>query len=437
MNFCKIVVSPNQRLNDIFEVINTTTCKKILFIFPAHYPQLLEKQCINKLKKLANTNEKDLIIVSSKKLVRDFLKKSDIIAYSIIPAKFKDGEKISLFNFLNSSVLIDAKTDKKKPEIKTNQTEKKELETKKSSKTIPVFSLKKIESNSSVRAKIFFGVLAFLLMALGVFYWQKPTAHIVLRPRISVVPVLQNMVLKLPTAEVDQTEKTLPVIKSILLNVSVSDEEIVPASGREYEVTNARGKVTLFNETDTPKFLVPSRLQTSNGLIFRFNKNITIPAKKNQKAGRVVVDIIADELDIDGNQYVFWNGDPGYFFIIQERPGELRFGLDIPVPNKKGNIKPNLSARVSLNDYSSDDAILVPQEIISENADGEQYVYVASEPNDDKAVATRRIIKTGKTQGSSVEVLSGIIDGDLLIKEGARTVKEGQNVQILNSESDE
>jgi len=118
-------------------------------------------------------------------------------------------------------------------------------------------------------------------------------------------------------------------------------------------------------------------------------------------------------------------------------PSNRAFSVEIPVPNKKGNIKPNLTARVSLNDYSSENAILVPQGIISENADGEQYVYVAVEPNGDKAMAKRRIIKTGKTQGSMVEALSGINDGDLLIKEGARTVKEGQNVQILNSESDE
>ncbi|QCX01670.1 efflux RND transporter periplasmic adaptor subunit [Aggregatimonas sangjinii] len=113
-------------------------------------------------------------------------------------------------------------------------------------------------------------------------------------------------------------------------------------------------------------------------------------------------------------------------------PSNRAFSVEIPVPNKKGNIKPNLTARVSLNDYSSDSAILIPQGIISENAEGEQYVYVAVEPDGDKAVAKRRIIKTGKTQGSMVEALTGISDGDLLIKEGARTVKEGQKVQILN-----
>lgn len=113
-------------------------------------------------------------------------------------------------------------------------------------------------------------------------------------------------------------------------------------------------------------------------------------------------------------------------------PSNRAFSVEIPVPNKNGNIKPNLTAKVSLNDYSNENAVLIPQGIISENAEGDQYVYVAVEANVDKAVAKRRIITTGKTQGRMVEVLSGIEDGDLLIKEGARTVKEGQNVQILN-----
>jgi len=118
-------------------------------------------------------------------------------------------------------------------------------------------------------------------------------------------------------------------------------------------------------------------------------------------------------------------------------PSNRAFSVEIPVPNKQGNIKPNLSAKVSLNDYSNENAILVPQGIISENANGEQYVYIAVKTEGDKAVVNRRIINTGKTQGNKVEVLNGIVNGDLLIKEGARTVKEGQNVQILKTKRNE
>jgi RND family efflux transporter MFP subunit len=114
-------------------------------------------------------------------------------------------------------------------------------------------------------------------------------------------------------------------------------------------------------------------------------------------------------------------------------PGNRAFTVEVAVPNKNSAIKPNLTAKVSLNDYTSNAAILVPQGIISENADGQQYLYVANDKEDDKATAKRTIITTGRTQGNMVEVLSGISEGDLLIKEGARSVKDGQNVQILSS----
>jgi len=119
-------------------------------------------------------------------------------------------------------------------------------------------------------------------------------------------------------------------------------------------------------------------------------------------------------------------------------PNNRAFTVEIPVPNKKGNIKPNLTAKVSLNDYTKDEAIVIPQSIISENAEGDQYVYIAQKSGDEnRASVHRQIIATGKTQGSVVEILSGITNGDELIKEGARSVKDGQNVQILNNKTDE
>ncbi|WP_282048938.1 efflux RND transporter periplasmic adaptor subunit [Maribacter aquivivus] len=112
-------------------------------------------------------------------------------------------------------------------------------------------------------------------------------------------------------------------------------------------------------------------------------------------------------------------------------PSNRSFEVEIPVPNKEGKIKPNLSAKVAINDYTSEDAILIPTSIISENADGEQYVFVAEEPNaDGEALVKRSVIITGKTQGANIEVLSGLTDGNQIIKEGARSVKDGQKVKI-------
>ncbi|MGJ8738406.1 efflux RND transporter periplasmic adaptor subunit [Zobellia laminariae] len=119
-------------------------------------------------------------------------------------------------------------------------------------------------------------------------------------------------------------------------------------------------------------------------------------------------------------------------------PSNRAFTVEIPVPNKKGNIKPNLTAKVNINDYTSEKAIVIPQSIISENAEGDQYVYIAElTDGENEAILKKSIIKTGKTQGSQIEILSGIEDGDHIIEEGARSVKDGQKVKILNDQTDE
>ncbi|RTE55501.1 efflux RND transporter periplasmic adaptor subunit [Arenibacter aquaticus] len=143
---------------------------------------------------------------------------------------------------------------------------------------------------------------------------------------------------------------------------------------------------------------------------------------KNGKEAKVYFPVLGDSVKTTIRQ-------TGNFI----NPGNRSFTVEIPVPNKNGNIKPNLSARVQLNDYTSENAILVPQSIVSENAEGEQYVYKAEELNDNnEAVAKKIIISTGKTQDGFVEIVSGIEDGNHIIKEGARSVKDGQKVKILN-----
>jgi len=113
-------------------------------------------------------------------------------------------------------------------------------------------------------------------------------------------------------------------------------------------------------------------------------------------------------------------------------PNNRSFNVKIPVPNKEGKVKPNMTARVFINDYQSEDAILIPQSIVSENSEGQQYVYKVTQPDKDQiAKVNRTIIETGKTQEGEVEVLSGIEDGSNLILEGARSVKDGQQVKVL------
>ena len=113
-------------------------------------------------------------------------------------------------------------------------------------------------------------------------------------------------------------------------------------------------------------------------------------------------------------------------------PENRTFKVEIAVPNTDKTIKPNLTARLKINDYTNEKAILIPQNIISENAEGEQYIYILENKEGEKAVAKRVIIETGVSQGDVIEVLSGIKDGDQIIEEGARSVKDGQTVKIIS-----
>ncbi len=113
-------------------------------------------------------------------------------------------------------------------------------------------------------------------------------------------------------------------------------------------------------------------------------------------------------------------------------PSNRTFKAEVAIPNKDKAIKPNLTARLKINDYTSENALLIPQSIISENADGEQYVYIIKDINDkNQGTASRVIIKTGRTQGDEIEVLEGIENNAELIQEGARSVKDGQTVEVL------
>ena len=107
------------------------------------------------------------------------------------------------------------------------------------------------------------------------------------------------------------------------------------------------------------------------------------------------------------------------------------FKIEVSIPNKDKSIKPNLTAKLKINDYSNPNAILIPQSIISENANGEQFIYVIKNRNGKLGISERVIIKTGKTQDGVIEVLEGLEKGFEIIQEGARSVKDGQTVEII------
>lgn len=115
-------------------------------------------------------------------------------------------------------------------------------------------------------------------------------------------------------------------------------------------------------------------------------------------------------------------------------PNNRSFKIEVGIPNKNNDVKPNLTTRLKINDYTNEKAILIPQNVISENGNGDQYVYVVKDIDAlNRAIAKQVIITTGKTQGDFIEVFSGINAGDQIINEGARSVQNEQQIEIMQS----
>ncbi|MFT4756747.1 MAG: membrane fusion protein (multidrug efflux system) [Vicingaceae bacterium] len=112
-------------------------------------------------------------------------------------------------------------------------------------------------------------------------------------------------------------------------------------------------------------------------------------------------------------------------------PANRTYRIEVNVPNSGGLIKPNLTAKLMINDYRNEKAILIPQSIISENSEGKQYVYRTAKNEGSTAVVHKAFIETGVRQGDYIEVLKGLEFKDAVVHEGARTVKDNQEVEII------
>jgi len=111
-------------------------------------------------------------------------------------------------------------------------------------------------------------------------------------------------------------------------------------------------------------------------------------------------------------------------------PNNRNFSIEVAVPNSDNLLRPNQVAVLKIEDYKKPNAILVPESIVTENAVGEKIIYtVDTSGKEPKAI--KKTIVVGLTSGANIEVKSGLNKGEQIIIEGARSVQNGDVVEIL------
>jgi membrane fusion protein (multidrug efflux system) len=110
-------------------------------------------------------------------------------------------------------------------------------------------------------------------------------------------------------------------------------------------------------------------------------------------------------------------------------PVNRTFDVEASVDSKGGLVKPNLLATMLIQDYSKPKAIVLPDDLILQDVNGDSYVMIVE---GEKAV--KKVIKTGKSYENQTVAESGLNGDEILIVKGARQVVEGDKIKVLDEE---
>ena len=114
-------------------------------------------------------------------------------------------------------------------------------------------------------------------------------------------------------------------------------------------------------------------------------------------------------------------------------PSNRTFRVEVPVKNLDNRIKQNLDAKIKINIYSQNDAVVIPLRIVREDASGNNFVYIMNaDIKEGVYITTKTFITLGNKNNIDVEVTDGLQIGDILVLEGANIVEDSQRVKLIN-----
>lgn len=112
-------------------------------------------------------------------------------------------------------------------------------------------------------------------------------------------------------------------------------------------------------------------------------------------------------------------------------PGNRTFTVQLKLNNPDHRLKPNILSVIHIRDFSADSAIVVPSALIKQDITG-SYLYTM-QLNDNKQVAKKVYITTGKSYLDKTMVVSGLQQGQTVISQGYNMVSDGSEVYVKSN----
>ena len=113
-------------------------------------------------------------------------------------------------------------------------------------------------------------------------------------------------------------------------------------------------------------------------------------------------------------------------------PNNRNFRIEAIIENNNYDLKPNMTAKISVNDYYNPKTILVNQKDVFENSNNKYIVYRVKPYSDNskKYIVVETPVILGRKAKNRVEIIDGLNPNDVIIEDGNRMVKNNQIVKI-------
>ena len=113
----------------------------------------------------------------------------------------------------------------------------------------------------------------------------------------------------------------------------------------------------------------------------------------------------------------------------ESEAGDLNSEAEIHVANAKHILQPGMRVRVSLSQEKRN-VLLIPRQAVTE-IDGKSHVDVVMDGR-----VQRRTITVGRNQETTVEVVSGVREGDWVVVHSQRPLKTNSRVRMASARAD-
>jgi len=112
-------------------------------------------------------------------------------------------------------------------------------------------------------------------------------------------------------------------------------------------------------------------------------------------------------------------------------PDNRSFKVKINIPNKDQHIKPNLLADLKILDFKAE-GLIIPSTLVQQDQKGNNYVYTLETKANEKVVI-KKLISVANEYKNEIFVSDGLDAKDTLVNAGARLVKAGDIVKIIDN----